>query len=223
MRESSSSAVQAIVQLNNRRSYENGGELVESEAAFQHVATFYSLIVGLAVANVFSAMGKAATTTARVRWYWMHTSAAAMLLMLMAQDWWFLLSWDEIRVSHAILVFLLARAGVLYFAASLLLPEDTDNADGIIDLREHMLRMRKRFFVTLAIFPILDFVDTLLKGRGRISALGGPYYLVYEASFFGMMLIAALSRTERPAGIVVMVMIGVLVLSIVSGALQNGW
>jgi hypothetical protein len=187
-------------------------------ASFQHIATFYSLIVGLAVANVLSAMANTAKTKARVRWYWLHTVAASMLLLLIAQDWWFLLSWDgPVHVSHAILVFLLARAGVLYFASSLLIPEQDDAQDGLLDLRVHMLRVRRRFFAALAIFPVLDVIDTLLKGRDRLEALG-RYYPGYVALFVGMMTAAAVVRTERVAGIVSVLMLLLLIWTVVGGA-----
>ncbi|HEV2123709.1 MAG TPA: hypothetical protein VGW38_13155, partial [Chloroflexota bacterium] len=59
-----------------------------AQEVFPHVATFYSLIVGLAVANVLSSAANAAKTEARVRWYWVHTAAAVMLLLFIVQDWW---------------------------------------------------------------------------------------------------------------------------------------
>jgi hypothetical protein len=189
-----------------------------ADASFQHIATFYSLIVGLAVANVLTAIANVAKTKARVRWYWLHTAAAAMLLLLIAQDWWFLLSWDgPVHVSHAILVFLLARAGVLFLVSSLLIPEADDAVDGLVDLRVHMLRVRRRFFAALATFPILDLLDTLLKGRERLDALG-PYYPAYVALFFGLMAAAALVRTQRVAAIAVVFMLVVLVTTVVGGA-----
>lgn len=186
------------------------------EAIFQHTATFYSLIVGLAVANVLSAMANTAKSSARVRWYWMHAAAAAMLLLVIAQDWWFLLSWDgPRRVSHPILVFLLARAGVLFFASSLLVPEPHDAADGVLDLHAHMLRVRRRFFATLLGYALLDHTDTLLKGPERLTALG-PYYPAYVVIFVSLMLAATVVRTERVPGIVIVIMLTVQLLTIVA-------
>ena len=177
------------------------------DAIFQHTATFYSLIVGLAVANVLSAMANSAKTSSRVRWYWMHTAAAGLLFLIMAQDWWFLLSWDgPVRVNHPILVFLLARAGVLFFASSLLVPEAHDAADGVLDLRAHMLRVRRRFFGSLLAFSLLDLADTLLKGRERVVALG-PYYPAWVTLFIGLMLTGTLVRTERVPGAIIVFML----------------
>jgi hypothetical protein len=187
-----------------------------TDAIFQHTATFYSLIVGLAVANVLSAMANSAKSMARVRWYWMHTAAAGLLLLIIAQDWWFLLSWDATRrVSHPILVFLLARAGVLFFASNLLVPEPHDAADNVLDLRVHMVRVRRRFFASLTIFAVLDHTDTLLKGPERIAALG-PYYPAYVAIFVGAMLAATLVRTERVPGAVIVIMLFVHISAIVA-------
>jgi hypothetical protein len=178
-----------------------------TDAIFQHTATFYSLIVGLAVANVLGAMANSAKSSAQVRWYWMHTGAAGLVLLIIAQDWWFLLSWDgAVPLTHPILVFLLARAGVLYFASNLLVPEVDDAQDGVLDLRVHMLRVRRRFFATLVVYAILDHADTLLKGSERLAALG-PYYPAYVVIFIGMMLAATLFKTERVAGVVVVIML----------------
>jgi hypothetical protein len=187
-----------------------------TDTIFQHTATFYSLIVGLAVANVLGAMANSAKSKAQVRWYWMHTGAAGMVLLIIAQDWWFLLSWDgTVRVTHPILVFLLARAGVLYFASNLLVPELHDAADGVLDLRVHMLRVRRRFFASLVAYAVLDHADTLLKGPERIAALG-PYYPTYVTVFIGMMLAATLFRTERVPGAVIVIML-IVHLSAIAG------
>jgi hypothetical protein len=186
------------------------------DAIFQHTATFYSLIVGLAVANVLSAMANSAKSRARVRWYWMHTAAAAMLLLIIVQDWWFLLSWDgSVPVTHPILAFLLARAGVLFFASNLLVPESDDAADGVLDLRLHMLRVRRRFFASLVAYALLDHIDTLLKGPERLAALG-PYYPAYVMIFVGLMLAATFVRTERVPGAVVVIMLTLHVWTIVA-------
>lgn len=186
------------------------------DAIFQHTATFYSLIVGLAVANVLSAMANSAKSSSRVRWYWMHTAAAGMLLLIMVQDWWFLLSWDgPVRVSHPILVFLIARAGVLFFASSLLVPEHHDAADGVLDLRAHMHRVRRRFFASLLAFALLDLADTLLKGAERVAALG-PYYPGYVVIFVGLMLAGTFARTERVPGVAVSIMLTLYFFTIVA-------
>jgi hypothetical protein len=190
---------------------------MQPDDAFQHIATFYSLIVGLAVANVLGAIGKTARTNAQVRWHWLHAAAAAMLLLLIAQDWWFLLSWDGVmEVNHAVLVFLLARAGLLYFASNLLIPEPDQHGDARVDLRMHMSHIRPRFCAVLAVFPILDLTDTLLKGSDRLAAL--PYYPVYVAAFFGLMTAAALARTERVAAVAVVTMLCGLGLTVIGSA-----
>jgi hypothetical protein len=190
-----------------------------TEDVFPHIATFYSLIVGLAVANVLSSAANAAKSEARVRWYWVHTAAAAMLLLIIAQDWWFLLSWERGgHISHAVLVFLLARAGVLYFASNLLVPEATDAwDDGIIDLRKHFVRVRRRFFVALALFPVLDSIDTLLKGQERLRSLG-PGYPVYAAASVVLMLAGGYARSERTSAVIILVVIVSLLAVIVGGA-----
>ncbi len=186
---------------------------------FQHVATFYSLIVGLAVANVLSSAADAAKTAARVRWYWVHTTAAVMLLLWIAQDWWFLLSWEGGgEISHAVLLFLLARAGVLYFASNLLRPEATDaQEDGIIDLKVHFLRVRRRFFLALAVFPVLDAVDTLLKGAERLRSLG-PFYPVYAITPFVLMLAGAYARSERVLASIICLAIALFAGVVIAGA-----
>ncbi len=189
---------------------------------FPHVATFYSLIVGLAVANVLSSAADAAKTEARVRWYWVHTAAAVMLLLLIAQDWWFLLSWERGReITHAVLLFLFARAGVLYFASNLLLPEDDDaQEDGVVDLRAHFLRVRRRFFLSLAVFAVLDIADTLLKGPERLQSLG-PVYPIYAVAPVLLMLTGAYARSERVPALVICATLGVLATVVIGGVMGS--
>lgn len=190
-----------------------------TETIFQHIATFYSLIAGLAVANVLRAMANGAKSAADVRWYWMHTAAAGMLLLIIAQDWWSLLSWNgPFRVNHPIFVFLLIRAGALYFASSLLVAEAHDAGDGVLDLRVHMVRVRRRFFAALLAYAVFDHADTLLKGPARLAELG-PYYPFYVAIFTGMMLAAAIFKSGRVQGAVIVIMLIVHLSALIARAL----
>ena len=149
-----------------------------------YLATFLSLILGLAVANVLSrlsAMFKAGRDT---DWYYLHTLWAVFLLFLMALEWWVILLWGrEGRIGFFVYIFLLAKPCVLSVASDMLFPETI--AGRKQDLRAHFWAIRRRYFAVTALYPVLDVVDTLLKGVDHLRELGPIYPTVIILTLIG--------------------------------------
>lgn len=79
----------------------------------------------------------------------------------------------------------------LFFLTALLLPENVGEHE---NNREHFLARRHWFFGFLALFYVLDFAESWLKGVAYLQALG-PMYPVRTVLYVGGCLLAIWTRS----------------------------
>lgn len=176
--------------------------------ALAYLATFVSLILGLAVANVLSRISRMVKRGPEADWYFLHTLWAVFVLFLMASEWWIILKWAKVgTIGFWVYLFLLAKPCVLFIASDVLFPDEMSGAQ--LNLKTYFWSVRRRFFCLLALYPALDVVDTLLKGWDHVRDLG-PTYAVGMSAGFLTLLIGAWSDDERvQLGVVVSFFVGV--------------
>src|SRR5688500_15747225 len=134
------------------------------------LATFVSLIYGLAVANVLAHVASLVKRGRGADWYWIHTLWSVHLLVLLAGDWWSLQNWAGVpRIGFLVYLSLLLKPSLLFIASDLLFPE---RGGGVVDLKEHFFAVKRAFFLALIAFVVADQVDTLLKGWEHVVELG---------------------------------------------------
>jgi hypothetical protein len=160
-----------------------------------YLATFFSLILGLAVANVLTHLSSLVKRGRQADWYLLHTLWAMFVLLLLALEWRIILEWAaEPNLSFYIYLFLLTKPCVLFLLSDLLFPDRT--LVGQVDLRQHFFEIRTRFFPMFILYGMLDVVDTLLKGVDHFRSLG-PIYPAMIVLTTITSVIAARSSNER--------------------------
>lgn len=136
--------------------------------SFTYVMVLVSIIVGLGIAHLLSALGGAVH---RLRGYgppirldavyllWVGT----VFLWLVGFWWWeFKLSDLDITWSIGLYLFVLFYAVVLYWLAVVLVPNPMDE---VHDSYEYFMNGRYWFFSIVLLAIGFDIVDTFLKGR----------------------------------------------------------
>ena len=104
--------------------------------------------------------------------------------------------WWEFRLSQithwtfALYLFVIAYASMFFLQAALLFPADIEGYDGYGD---YFIAQRAWFFGIFALTEVMDVVDTLIKGTEHLRSLG-PEYLVRNAVFLALCLVAARTR-----------------------------
>jgi hypothetical protein len=160
-----------------------------------YLATFFSLILGLAVANVLTHLSALVKRGRQADWYLLHTLWALFVLLLMAGEWRIILEWaSQPRISFFTYLFLLAKPCVLFLLSDLLFPDRT--IPGPVNLKAHYFSIRSRFFPLFLAYGYLDVVDTLLKGVDHFIALG-PIYPAMTAATTVASIVAIRSSSER--------------------------
>src|SRR2546423_4374212 len=129
--------------------------------AFSYLSVLLSIIIGLGLTQLLTAVGRIIRHRDRVRFDWLPLLWAAVLLVIFVQVWW---SMFGLRLNRdwnffAFLVVLIQTA-TLYLMAAVALPEQAE--EGGVDLTAHYDRQHRWFFgfllATLAVSVVKDVV-----------------------------------------------------------------
>jgi len=173
------------------------------------LATFASLIYGLAVANVLAHFSSLIKRGRDADWYWVHALWSLFLLLEMATFWWVLQNWATVaRISYLNYLSMLLGPSLLFVASDLLFPER--QAEGRVDLKAHFFRVRRPMFVLLFASVLADELDTVLKGWQHVIDLG-PVYWGAQAFWFAVAFTGWRFRNERFQGVLACVSLVALV------------
>jgi hypothetical protein len=161
---------------------------------FAYVATLTSIVLGLGIAKVLSGLGSLLMKRDRSRIYWVHALWSVNVLLFLLLNWWILFRWHtQIEWTFFLFLFILLTPVISFLLAVLLFP---DSLPETTNLKEHFYRNQRWFFGLAATLPILDGIDTLLKGWSHFLDQG-LIYLFTILLIFGLNVVGASTRNER--------------------------
>ncbi|MDQ2908160.1 MAG: hypothetical protein M3R44_02290 [Candidatus Eremiobacteraeota bacterium] len=101
--------------------------------AFEYLSVLFSIIMGLALANLLGASARLMHARERVKVYWPALVWAGLLFVITVQHWWAEFSLASVHSwSFAGFVIVLMTPVTLYLLCDLVLPHHTEN--GVIEL-----------------------------------------------------------------------------------------
>jgi hypothetical protein len=122
---------------------------------------------------------------------WIHLAWVAWVLFNVIAFWWWEFRLNQItHWTFPLYLFVIAYASMFFLQAALLFPNDIEGYDGYGD---YFIAQRPWFFGIFAVSEVMDVVDTLIKGAEHLRSLG-PAYLVRNAVFLALCLVAARTR-----------------------------
>ena len=146
--------------------------------------------------RVLGGVGEMLQARSHRRVYWVHALWIVNLFIYLVVAWWIFYRWRNQQTwNFYLFVFVLISPTILYLASMLLFPREAD-IDLTADYKTHYYANHRAFFILFALFPLIDIVDSLLKGIPHFFQLGPPY-MVSSVLFFAGMLTAAITRNER--------------------------
>lgn len=124
---------------------------------FEFVLTGFTLVLALVVTRL---LGGLRWTMDRDRGYWVHSLLVILMLVLTSLIWWGLwyardTQWTYVSFAYNLLI----GPGILYFAATVLVP---DNPRRIRDWRTHYYRSHKMFYGAFAVLVALIVAGSVL-------------------------------------------------------------
>ena len=183
---------------------------------FDFVGVFYSVVLGVAVAQLMTGVARLVEERQRVRGYWVHSVWVLTVLVGDAGNWWGLWSLREARSWHIVaFLLLIALTATIFLMTVLLFPRSPEPGE-IIDLRAHyygnsaiFLRANAAAWV-LAIFcnwmffPVPTWLDpsisipailiilSLIVAQTRHAVLHGVFSIITLAGMIVMLLMQGL-------------------------------
>jgi hypothetical protein len=179
---------------------------------FDFVAVFYSVVLGVAVAQLMTGVARLVEQRERVRTYWVHSVWILTVLLGNTGNWWSLWSLREVPSWHVVtFLLLIALTGAIFLMTVLLFPNMSEPAE-VIDLRAHyhsnsaiLLRANAAIWVLALLcnwtlypidtwlspwisVPALLVVLSLVVAQFRHAVLHGIFSIISLAAIIVMLL-----------------------------------
>jgi hypothetical protein len=114
---------------------------------FEFICAFYSVVLGVAVAQLMTSVGRLAEERERVRGYWVSNLWILTVLIADVGNWWAIWGLHDVkRWSIYSFLLLVALTAAVYLTTVLLFPRIPTSDDAIIDMERHFYKSRRIFF-----------------------------------------------------------------------------
>jgi hypothetical protein len=159
-----------------------------------HIRILLGMVLGLSITTLLKGLAQFVQHPGRQPVYWVHIGWAVAMFQLLTHFWWW-----EYRLVHVVdwtyltYAFLIGYIVLFYLLCTLLFPDDIRDYGGY---RDYFLSRRKWFFGLMALSYVVDFGDTLVKGRDYFVSLGAEYPF-RNLGYIMLCLIAMRTRSER--------------------------
>lgn len=161
---------------------------------FAHIRIVLGILLGLAITRLLVGLARFVQHPGRQKIYGVHVGWAVFLFVLLTHFWWWEFSLSHVRDwTYPAYAFLVAYIVLLFLLCTLLFPDDIEDYAGY---RDYFLSRRGWFFGLLASSFLLDFGDTLVKGRAYLHGLTAEYP-VRNLAYVALCLVAMRTRSPR--------------------------
>lgn len=143
--------------------------------AFSYLSVLLSIIIGLGITQLLTAIGRIIRNRDRTQVDWLPLLWALVLLVVFVQVWWSSFGLRSFRDWTFVgFLFILAQTCTLYLMAAVILPEQPDET---ASLAAHYERQHKWFFG----FLVVTLVISILKDRVINNQWPSPFNLGFHA------------------------------------------
>jgi hypothetical protein len=131
---------------------------------FEFVCAFYSVVLGVAVAQLMTSVGRLIEVRDQVRTYWVQSLWVVIVLLYDVNNWLAMWSYRDAKSWRVVSFLLLVGLVALIFLVTVLLFPRVPESGGHIDLDSHYYKNRRVFFLanatawTLALLCNLSFL-----------------------------------------------------------------
>jgi hypothetical protein len=161
---------------------------------FEYITLLTSIVLALGITRVLTGFGRVLQLRRRVRMYPVHLLWAANVLLWLLLNWWILYRWHTFNSwTFFLFLFVLISPIVAFLLAVLLFPEPLEAG---ADLKQHYYANHRAFFILAALLPVVDALDTYLKGWSHFRAQG-PQYVVTLLMLLVLSIACAVTKRER--------------------------
>ncbi len=155
---------------------------------FEYIALLASIVIALGITRIFTGIGRIIQLSKEVKIYWVHILWVGNVFLWLLLNWWILYRWRTFEAwTFFLFIFVLISPSIAFILSVMLLPEPIESG---MNLKDYFYHNTKWFFTLAALLPLLDAVDTGLKGREHFAAQG-PIYPITIGLIFVLCLIGS--------------------------------
>lgn len=157
---------------------------------FEHLAVLISIVLGLSIAHLLSAVHRVVLARGRIRFYWLPLTWVVLIFVTQVVWWWGIFELRSVPAwNFFYFLFVLLSPVSLYLASASVLPEVEPGR--AYDLREFYYANRGLLFGTIAAGPVLD-------GMRRAVQAGSWQDLGALSNLVSAVLVGSLAVSRRP-------------------------
>ena len=157
---------------------------------FEFIVGMISIILALAIAQLFVGVAELMQRRARVRFFLPHSIWVVNLFLLTFLHWWSLWTFRELPWNFAMFFYSLLGPSLMFFATTVLSPRDWSSET--IDVMAHFLNIRQFFLSVFMVMILLFTFDGPLFGTEELfNALRAAQILLFAMAAWGLV-------TENP-------------------------
>jgi hypothetical protein len=161
---------------------------------YVYIRTVMSMVIGLSLARLLTGLGGIVQSPGKFRVYWVHLGWVASMFLFIIHFWWWEYRLQSLAViSFGVYLFLISFCCLFFFLCVLIFPTTIEDYGGY---EEYFISRRRWFFGMLAVTYVVDFLDTLLKGKPYLAALGWEYP-ARNAVYIVLCIVAAWTANRR--------------------------
>ena len=161
---------------------------------FEYVMVLASIIIGLGLTHLLQGVSHLVNSRGRIKPYWVHLVWVAYMFLTAVMWWWVEFRFRAVEVwTYQLFLFVLGYAFIIYLMCAWLFPGEDEEQAGY---KQYFYSRRSWFFGLIAIYLLIDLVDTLLKGPAHFASFGLEYPIA-TISFTVLSIVAGLTRNER--------------------------
>ncbi len=160
-------------------------------SSFEFISVLVSVIVGLAITNLLTGLGRAIHNRKQARLWWVHIAWTGSIFLYLTLHWWGLFSMrNETSWSYWVFLYILVHSVLLFLLTVLLYPPDPTRAP---EQREVFETNRSWFLGAFALSLLADIGTSALQGK-----LWTPwFYLPVALHFVVIAVIGAILPAPR--------------------------
>ena len=177
--------------------------------AFQHLSVLVSIVVGLSVSQLLFGLGQLLRRRGSYTVDPLYILSNVIMLLVLVDSWWSAFSWHDIAGWSYRRTWFVMLNPLLVTMAAQLLPPDWEERP--VDFHKAYYRNHRLIFGMLAFYPLLDILDSGLKGAAHFKSLGTGYPIILTA-LAACFAAAALTKSRKIQGVC---LIGALLMMLV--------
>jgi hypothetical protein len=148
-------------------------------AAYEHLSVLVSIVVGVSISQVIYGFGQLIRRRGTYKIDPLYLLCSILVLLILVDSWWTAYSWHDVPGWSYRRAWFVMLNPLLVTMAAQLLPPDWEEKP--VDFHKTYYRNHRLIFGLLTFYPLIDMLDTGLKGAAHFRSLGAGYPVINTA------------------------------------------